>query len=277
MSMAKKKTNPLIHAATLLPLAIGLAAPKSPPAMPAAGTTAAMHAKSAACQPSLSSCPAFGCETEGTPHALVNEIKRNLPTSQTPKNLTWEDITALQQDADSTVGQDTPLDADARSRLHNLSVSSGRVSEGDLVQLAGFLVGNPHPNTGESVNCNLSGSPNNDFHIPFASDPDETPFQGIVVEMIPQNRPADWNIKVLKRIEAARHMVLVKGQLMYDNMHRVNPDQDDSLSGQPPRFSLFEIHPITSVAVCLKTDTQCDPSDRSAWETLEEFAAKSVP
>jgi hypothetical protein len=146
------------------------------------------------------------------------------------------------------------------------------------VQLAGFLVGNPHPNTGESVNCNLSGPANNDFHIPFASDPDQTPFQGIVVEMIPQNRPANWNIKVLKQIEAARRMVLVTGQLFYDNMHRVNPDQDDSLSGQPPRFSLFEIHPITSVAVCLRSDTSCDPSDRAAWETLEDFAkAKSAP
>ena len=281
-SSGQSRRRALTSVATLLPLAIGLASnvatPTAPTAMSATGTTSAFHAKSTACSPRLSSCPVFGCETEGTPHALINEIKRNLPASVTPKNLNWDDFTALQEDADSTVGQDTSLDADARSRLHNLSVSSGRVSEGDLVQLAGFLVGNPHPNTGESVNCNLSGSPNNDFHIPFASDPDQTPFQGIVVEMIPQNRPANWNISVLKKIETARHMVLMTGQLLYDNMHRVNPDQDNSLPGQPPRSSLFEIHPITSVAVCLKTDTQCDPSDRSAWETLEEFAkVKSSP
>jgi hypothetical protein len=285
--MAKRRgVHPLVSAATLLPLAIGMTGnlPSSKTRVPE--TSSAIHEKSSAiherkagaCHPSLSSCPIFGCETEGTPHALVNEIKRQVPAAGTPKTLTWEDFTALQQDADSTVGEDTDLDADDRARLHNLSVSSGRVSEGDLVQLAGFLVGSPHPNTGESVNCNLPGSANNDFHIPFASDADETPYQGIVVEMIPQNRPAAWNIKVLKQVEAGRHMVLVTGQLFYDNMHRVNADEDDSLSGQPPRFSLFEIHPITSFVVCLKTDTSCDPSDHAAWETLQEFGgAKSGP
>src|SRR5271166_1060005 len=126
----------LTSAATMLPLALGLAGNMSSPTTSTAPPVA-HHGKSTACRVSLSSCPVNGCEEEGTPHALVNEIKRSLPPSGTPKNLTWDDFTALQQDADSTVGQDTELDADARSRLHNLSVSIGRVSEGDLVQLAG--------------------------------------------------------------------------------------------------------------------------------------------
>jgi hypothetical protein len=273
--MAKRKgVHPLVGAATLLPLAVSLFTPKTHPPAPTAAT-AAVHAKGA-CHPSLSSCPAFGCETEGTPHALVNETKRRIPTTTTAKSLTLDDFVTLQEDADSTVGEDVELDASDRARLQNITVSSGRVSEGDLVSVAGFLVGKPHPNTGESVNCNLSGSRNNDFHIPFAADPDQSPYQGIVVEMIPQDRPPEWNIKLLNRVEAARRMVLVTGQLFYDNMHRVNPDQDNNQQGQPPRFSLFEVHPITNIAICQEADKQCDPEQTSQWETLDKFAQENV-
>jgi len=263
------------HVMPFAPLALALLmnAVPSNQTPSSASTLKSLSHRAAACHPSLSSCPAFGCETEGTPHALVNEMKRRLPTDTTPKSLSWDDFKTLQDDADSTVGEDTELDASDRDRLHNLSASIGQVSEGDLVQLAGFLVGKPHPNTGESVNCNLSGSQNNDFHIPFASDPDQTPFEGIVVEMIPQDRPAQWNIKVLNQVETARRKVLVTGQLFYDNMHRVNPDQENNQQGQPPRFSLFEIHPITSIAVC--TSDQCDPNQASNWETLDKFLSDS--
>ncbi|SRR6266567_1914363 len=258
------------HVAPFAPVALAMLMGAAPSTKQATTKTLTPHTSSKACSVSLSSCPISGCETEGTPHALVNEQKRHLPTSAVAKNLTWEDFTALQEDADSTVGQDVELDAQDRAKLHNISVSGGRVSEGDLVQLAGFIVGNPHPNTGESVNCSLSGSQNNDFHIPFASDPDQTPFAGIVVEMIPQNRPAEWNIKVLNQIKKGRRKVLFSGQLFYDNMHRVNPDEENNQQGQPPRFSLFEIHPIVSIAVC--PDDQCDPTQPSQWETLDKFA-----
>jgi len=257
----------LASAATMLPLALGLAGNMN---APQSRTSAEPTAATKQCRPSLSSCPEYGCDAEGSAHALVNEMKRRLPTQGAPKSLTWDDFTTLQEDADSTVGQEKELDESARARLHNIRVSSGSVSEGDLVQLDGFLVGKPHPNTGESVNCNLPGPANNDFHIPFADDPDKTPFQGIVVEMIPQDRPANWNTKLLVKIENARRMVRFVGQLFYDNMHRVNGDEEAPQSGQPPRFSLFEIHPITAVTVCKQPDTQC-----ANWETLDQFVAEN--
>ncbi|HEY6767640.1 MAG TPA: hypothetical protein VI386_23035 [Candidatus Sulfotelmatobacter sp.] len=262
------------HVAPFAPLALALAMSAAPPKQPAteaSARTSSSH-KAAACHPSLSSCPVFGCETEGSDHALVNEMKRRIPTSTSPKMLSWDDFRALQEDADSTVGEDQELDASDRARLHDLSISSGRVSEGDLVQLAGFLVGKPPPNTGESVNCGLSGSANNDFHIPFAADPDQTPFEGVVVEMIPQDRPAQWSIKSLNKIETGRREVLFTGQLFYDNMHRVNGDEENSQQGQPPRFSLFEIHPVTSIAIC--PSDHCDPSQPSQWRTLDEFLSE---
>ena len=267
--MAKRNgVHPLVAAATALPLAIGLLAPK--PKAPEKPVFHATH-KATACAVNLKACPVVGCETEGTPHALVNQMKRLIPNSLNPKALTWDDFATLQQDADSTVGEDQDLDASARARLRNIQVSSGHVSEGDLVQLAGFLVDKPHANTGESVNCDLSGVPNNDFHIPLSNDPDKSGFEGIVVEMIPQNRPPEWNLKLLQRVENERRMVLVAGQLFYDNLHRVRTDPDEPANGQPARFSLFEIHPITSFAVCLDADKQCDPTQATQWETLDKF------
>ncbi len=268
-----KKKNPLVTASTVLPLAIGLAmnavGPSAKPASMTAGVV--RHAKSGACVSGLDACPITGCAGADDPdEQLVNQTKRHLPAATTPKILTLNDFTTLQNQADSTVGERQPLDASARARLQNILVSSGQtVSEGDLVQVEGFLVGKPHPNTGESVNCNLSGSANNDFHIPFADDPEKSAFEGIVVEMIPQNRPPAWTTKNLIKVETARLKVRVTGQLMYDNMHEVNGNQDEPLAGQPPRFSLFEVHPIVTFSVCQQADGACGPND---WVSLESFA-----
>jgi len=271
--MAKRKTlHPLVAASTVVPLAISLLTPKAP--------TAAVHAthvvakkKHGACALNLKGCPDTGCADDKHPEdALLNQVKRQVPGSSHAKVLSWSDFATLQEEANSTVGQDTPLDSKERAKLRNISVSGGKVSEGDLVQLDGFLVGDPHPNdSGESVNCGLSGSANNDFHIPFADDPDKSPFEGIVAEMIPQGREEghpDWTIKTLHKIERERRMVRFNGQLLYDNKHRVNSDQDDPIGGQPPRFSLFEVHPVTDAMVCKQADTDCSATD---WETIAEF------
>jgi|HubBroStandDraft_1064217.scaffolds.fasta_scaffold02679_11 hypothetical protein len=269
--MAAKKRNPLTTAGTVLPLAIGLAMNGMGPSKPA--TMTARSGGSRACVASLTQCPVTGCANANDPdEQLLNRTKEHTPTAATPKLLVLTDFTTLQNQADSTVGQGQPLDASSRAELQNLQVSSGQtVSEGDLVQVDGFLVGKPHPNTGESVNCNLTGSANNDFHIPFADDPDKSPFEGIVVEMIPQSRPATWSVKNLTKAETARRMVRVTGQLFYDNAHKVNPDQDEPLGGQPPRFSLWEVHPIVTFSVCKTSDAPCGPND---WEPLDAFAGE---
>jgi hypothetical protein len=276
--MATKKKNPLVTAGTLLPLALGLAMNAAGPSTSTRSNAhrGSLEPGSQACVSSLSECTLNGCATDNNPdEELLNHTKRHLPASSTPKVLTLADFTTLQNQADSTVGQKQPLDAAARAQLANIQVSSGEtVSEGDAVQVDGYLVGKPHPNTGESVNCNLKGPANNDFHIPFADDPDKTPFEGIVVEMIPQNRPSSWSIKNLSKAENARLKVRIVGQLFYDNMHEVNPDQDESKSGQPPRFSLWEVHPITAFSVCPKTDGNC--TSASDWQSLEAYAGEAA-
>ena len=225
-------------------------------------------ASARACVPDLASCPPNGCEAADSAHGLMNQLKQTLPSSTKPTLLTFDDFANLQQQADNLVGEDKELTASDRAQLKNMTVSTGQASEGDLVSILGYLVDTPHPNTRESVNCNLKGEANNDYHIPISNDPSNNGFQGIVVEMIPQNRPANWNLANLTQVESGNQLVMVTGGLFYDNLHKVNGDSSNPLRGQPARFSLFEIHPITQFVVCTKSDNSCDPTQTSDWAPL---------
>ena len=89
-------------------------------------------------------------------------------------------------------------------------------------------------------------------------------FDAIVVEMIPQDRPANWTSDNVATLRGK--VLLIEGGLFYDNLHFVNSDPSNPVHNQPKRFSLWEIHPITSVKVCRnETADQCDPSRDSDW------------
>lgn len=223
-----------------------------------------------ACASDLASCGNDGCSPAGSTHALANNLKRRVPSGSTttPVMLTFDDFQSLQQQADSLVGENKELTLDDRAKLTGLSVAAGTVSEGDVVSVLGYLVPTPHPNSGESVNCNLRGADNNDFHIPISNDPQNSDYQGIVIEMIPQDRPAEWNLANLTTIQNNQQLVLVTGALFYDNFHVVNSDPSNPISGQPARFALWEVHPIITMVVCSKADNSCDSSKPSDWVAL---------
>ena len=136
------------------------------------------------------------------------------------------------------------------------------MGEGHLVTVTGYLVGDPHPNDHETVNCNLTGKDNNDFHIPLADSPAKTPFEGIVVEAIPQGRKAGWTDTKMKKIVKAKQRVMITGQLFYDNAHRVRMNDNPSLRNQPQRFSLWEVHPVNEFLVC--TTPPCSSTNKSS-------------
>jgi hypothetical protein len=262
-----------IAAATLVPLALGLAAgPLSSPTRGGARTTSTeAHARTkVACAASLLACPEAGCAHDGSSDAVTNELKRRVPPAGAPRTLTLDDFKRLQDDEIAVFGDDKiePDEAERTKGLRNLKVDGGRVSEGDLVQVVGFLVGKPHANSGESVNCKLTGSTNNDFHLTIADDPASDEFNGIVVEMTPQARPKTWTLKRVTAVQKLERPVLVVGQLFYDNKHHVNDDPENPGGGDPKRFSLFEVHPVTQFFVCRTTD-QCDPARAADWTTLE--------
>lgn len=220
----------------------------------------------------LSDCPITGC---ADPKMQVSDAanyraKQTIPPADAPLyKLSLDDFASLQKQADKAVGENRSIKD--RRRLTKFEIASGPIGEGALIQIEGYVVGwpnRPSANKGEGVNCGLTGVENNDFHIPIAGDPDETEYDGIVVEMIPQKRSPEWTVRKLRLTAKEERQVVVRGQLFYDNKHRVNDDEDHDLNGQPKRFSLWEVHPVTEFYVCLKTT--CDPKKvPTGWTPLE--------
>ena len=88
--------------------------------------------------------------------------------------------------------------------------------------------------------------------------------------MIPQQRPAEWSVQNLLRVEADKRPVLVVGQLFYDMKHKVNDNPAHKLQGQPIRASLFEIHPISELFVCPQGKS-CSASNTVNWVRLKAY------
>lgn len=226
------------------------------------------------CAKSLAECPVHGCDDADSPSGLLSSVKKRKPTKKDPIVLTFEDLAKLQDQASELVGQRVELDREQRAMLRNLDVAAGAVSEGDLVEIAGFLTGlprRPGPSGAEKVNCRLTGVANNDFHIPLVANPKDSEFEGIVVEMIPQNRPDGWTSAKLKKIARDERLVVVRGQLFYDNPHDVNDDPDEDKHGQPKRMSLWEVHPVTELFVCMTANKHCNTKNLKTqqWIKLE--------
>jgi hypothetical protein len=219
----------------------------------------------------LNACTATkpaGCSAAGSAHGLVNQLKRTVPPEGTPITLTFDTFSQLQATAVELVDQSVEIEPADRDKIKSIETTEGTVGEGSRVRLVAFLSeGRPHANSGESVNCNLKREVNNDIHISVAETKNASEFEGIVVEMIPQDRPANWTSSEVETLR--RKVLLIEGGLFYDNLHFANADASNPLGGQPKRFSLWEIHPVTSVKVCKKTTvSQCDPDRASDWKNF---------
>ena len=140
---------------------------------------AAAAGKKGSCQPRLSACPQRGCEKEDTPSALSNILKHNLQPQGGLKTLTFTDFQSLQAQVEKLFDNKySTLTKPDRARLRHLKAGGETVGEGDLVEIVGYIAvkpekSKPHANdSGESVNCRLTGSENNDFHISVTPAPD---------------------------------------------------------------------------------------------------------
>jgi len=223
------------------------------------------------CAEALNACPIRGCAKPDTAEARDNTIKRTPPGPGPARRLSFEDIMALQQQADQHIGQGPDdLSKPQRQKLEQLRLEDKPIAEGDRVVMLGYVAkgsdGLHVNNAGESVNCMLKKPADNDFHIPLVAAKDDSEFRAIVVEMIPQDRPDNWTIDALKAVQASGAQVRVEGALSYDKVHFVNDDPDHPLKEEPDRRSLWEIHPITSFRVCAKDS--CDVDDENDWKEL---------
>jgi hypothetical protein len=222
----------------------------------------------------LAACPAWGSEARGSSRAALNEVKHRIPSAASPTMLAFGDMTTLQQQADARVksGASAKVSAKSREKLRDLEIPSGRVGEGNLVAIVGFVVGKPSVNPGESANCYLTGATNNDFEFNIAPAADATPYDGIVGEMIPQDRPKTWTLDRLRKLAADHRQVLVVGQLMFDTRHLPNPKR--GTNHESPRMSTWEIHPVTKLLVCRQAGSGCDPRRDEQWQPLESMAER---
>jgi hypothetical protein len=220
----------------------------------------------------LASCPAWGAEKKGSSRAVLNEVKKHRPSGTTPVSLEFTDLASLQEQADARVksGKDATPSARDRAKLKDLAAGANRFSEGDLVAVKGFIVGKASANPGESANCYLKGPSNNDFEFSIGATPKATAYDGIVGEMIPQNRPKGWTLARLHKLAADGRQVLVVGQLMFDTRHVPNPKR--GTNHESPRVSTWEIHPTTRFLVCQRADNSCDPSHEDQWQALESIS-----
>jgi len=231
-----------------------------------------------------------GCATAGTSKARLNGRKNTLPnTGGSPATMKHSIFKTLQAAVDTDppvpTGRFSIVTEHVRNtRLKNISATGGPYSEGDFVQLAGFIPRFKKPGPqgkarvlafagAESVNCNLADPTENDIHIPIVSGKTKASHHehtSVTVEPIPHGRPADWTLEAFQHVQAKQFKVLVRGQLMYDNSHTPNPDPE-STSSDPKRISSWEIHPVTAFLVCTKPASQCDPDEASVWTALEDL------
>ncbi len=222
------------------------------------------------------SCPAVGTHQSvaygaTTDPGLRNLAKRHLPDlTCAPIPFTFDDARSLQNFIDNTFGDARTIKTKfepARS-LKNIATFNGTMGEGDIVRLSAYLVVAKDEGS-ESVNC--GGNDGTDIHISIgANTTHPSEYDGIVAEMIPQlARPPGWNTTTLNRL--ANKQVLLIGGLTYDNEHLVNDNPASPKSGQPKRFSLWEIHPVTAFYVCPAGDG-CDPAQLGQWQTLTAWA-----
>jgi hypothetical protein len=220
----------------------------------------------------LEKCPIIGTETPGSTRAALNEVKHRAPREMAPLFLEFDDLPTLQKLGDGLVksGEKAKVLPRDRAKLKDLEVRGMKVSEGDYVAMTGYIVNKPSANLGESANCYLRGPSNNDFEFNFAATPKDTPYQGIVGEMIPQNRPKEWSLARLRKAASDHRQVLVMGALMFDTRHVPNPKP--GTNHEDPRVSTWEIHPITKMLVCMKGT--CDAHDEKAWQPIESTPEK---
>ncbi len=266
---AQTRRRKLASAATMLPLALGLAGNAvSPARAPAPAISASAEGGGFA---QTCSTPFFPTDTptamdstscsvsgNGGAETWQNEAKNNFCPSGDPSSPTLTSIPELV--ALQTRAQQIPNINFGNTSSHPLTSKAGPVQnraplvalgEGDLVQLLGY-VKIARQEGAESVNCgsNVPNAPAyHDIHISIVLSPADQECSGVVVEMTPHHRPDEWTAELANEVAAAGLLVRVTGQRMFDSSH--TPCQNGSaIRGDPARISLWEIHPIYKFEVC---------------------------
>jgi hypothetical protein len=262
----------------MLPLALGLVGNMSGPK-----TSAAHHAVAAPASLSCTlpfdsikqhhpiddSCSADGAAQPDTPQSAQNDAKNNFCATGTPVNIDFDVLHQLQQDVTKSgvsFGGDSQLPKD-RSVLSDLPTKAGALSEGMVVRLAAFVMDAHYSNLGkgESVNCKEPDKESNDIHIVLAdNDKEADQCNSVTAEMSPHFRPDVWEPTGLNQHNA--HLYRFTGQLFFDASHR----PCSGGKGSPKRSSLWEIHPVYALDICVDPGNHCKVDIEENWVSFAE-------
>jgi len=203
--------------------------------------------------------------TGGAGGKLQNHQKNNFCVKGAAVTVTLDIFRQLQklaEDQNLPFGDPFHLPTDRSVFKNVLGMPDGaNIGEGSLVRLSVFVI-EGHLTGKENVNCNLSGKVNYDAHITVGNAGDDDPCDGVVVETSPHYRPDAWDSDNLNHI---LRPIRFTGQLFFDASHKPCPDN-------PPRFSLWEIHPIYAIDVCKNgTLEECLADQDSIWTPLDEW------
>lgn len=217
---------------------------------------------------------ACGIDGSGGAEATQNDAKNNFCAPDPPKPVTLADMVALQ----GKVQQDSSINF-GNPRSHPLTSHAGpqqnrdplvALGEGNEVVIQGYVL-IARPESAESVNCGSKFPPKDltyhDIHISLVQNPGDDECSGIVVEMTPHHRPAEWTPALVNEVAAAKLPVRVTGQRMFDSSH--SPCSNGAPQhGDPKRASLWEVHPIYKFEVCTNAKGDCSSG---GWVPLEEW------
>jgi len=186
--------------------------------------------------------------------------------TDSPVRLSSDDFLTLQKASDDLGTRKF----DDRSPLHDLvTIGGNKVGEGTVVEYIAFVDDAHYSNVskGETVNCKISGKPNNDIHIVLLQDPADDPCTSVTAEMSPHFRPTGWTDVNVNSAE--KHPIRVRGQLFFDSSH--TPCRG-SKRASPARQSVWEIHPVYSFDVCKKTSIEsCKNATDNDWVPVDEW------
>jgi len=208
-----------------------------------------------------------GIEGQGSAASeLQNRAKNNFCATGDPATVTLFTLRKVQQIVEQAHPQlwdifHLPADRAIFRDLHTTS-DDKLIGEGSLVRFVAFII-EAHPSGKENVNCNRPGGKEfYDAHVTVGKKKTDDPCDGIVVETSPHFRPETWDANVLNHIPRP---VRFTGQLFFDAGHKPCPEV-------PPRFSLWEIHPIYAIDVCKnKSLSGCPVDDEEKWKPLHEW------
>ncbi len=289
---ARKKR--LVSAATVLPLAIGLASTQLPSGgniagPPASGSGHMVQACTlpfnpiAQHHPVDDSCGPDGKGAPNSPQAMQNDAKNNFCASGAPVDVDFDVLHQLQQVANTrvTFGSDASLPHD-RTPLRSIPTTRGNIGEGEVARMAAFIIDAHYSNvgSGESVNCKLTDKESNDIHIVLQENAGETDeCKSATAEMSPHFRPDLWNPDILNEKDEnvfgkKKHLFRFTGQLFFDASH--SPCVNGA--GRPPkRSAIWELHPVYNVEICIEPNNHCNVGDDVNWQSLVDFVAKESP